>query len=39
MKTNLLNKDKSNWNELIELEKNNTKKMLEKYIKELCDNG
>lgn len=26
MKTNLLNKDKSNWNELIELEKSNTKK-------------
>lgn len=35
---NLLSKDKSNWNELIELEKSNTKKMLEKYIKESSNN-
>ena len=31
---NLLNKDKSNWKEIIELEKSNTKKLLENYIKE-----
>ena len=30
----MLNSDKSNWNEIIELEKSNTKKMLEKYISE-----
>ena len=35
---NLLSEDKSNWNELIELEKSNTKKMLEKYIKESSNN-
>lgn len=35
---NLLNEDKCNWNELIELEKSNTKKMLEKYIKESSNN-
>ena len=30
---NLLKDDKSNWKEIIELEKSNTKKMLEQYIK------
>lgn len=30
----LLNKDKSNWKELIELEKSSTKRMLENFIKE-----
>lgn len=34
----LLNKDKSNWKEVIETEKSNTKKMLEKYIKESSNN-
>ena len=29
---NLLKEDKSNWKEIIELEKSNTKKMLEHYI-------
>lgn len=35
----LLNKDKSNWKYLIESEKSNTKKMLERYIKESSNNG
>lgn len=34
----LLNYNKSNWSELIELEKSNTKKLLENYIKESSDN-
>lgn len=34
----LLNKDKSNWKYLIESEKSNTKKMLERYIKESSNN-
>ncbi|MCX4254984.1 MAG: uracil-DNA glycosylase family protein [Bacilli bacterium] len=34
----LLNEDKSNWNALIESEKSNTKKLLEKYIKESSNN-
>lgn len=33
-----LRQDKSNWNELVESEKSNTKKMLEKYIKESSEN-
>lgn len=34
----LLNKDKSNWKELIELEKSSTKKILENFIKETSNN-
>lgn len=34
----LLNKDKSNWKELIELEKSSTKRMLENFIKETSNN-
>lgn len=33
-----LNQDKSNWTELVESEKSNTKKLLEKYIKESSNN-
>lgn len=35
---NLLKDDKSNWKEIIELEKSNTKKMLEHYIKSSSNN-
>ena len=35
---NLLKEDKSNWKEIIELEKSNTKKMLEHYIKSSSNN-
>ena len=31
---NLLDKNKSNWKEIVELEKSNTKRMLEIYIKD-----
>ncbi len=34
----LLNKDKNNWKELIELEKSSTKRMLENFIKETSNN-
>ena len=34
----MLKNDKSNWNELIESEKSNTKKLLENYIKESSNN-
>ena len=35
---NLIKEDKSNWKEIIELEKSNTKKMLEHYIKSSSNN-
>lgn len=35
---NLLNKDKTNWKELIDLEKSTTKKMLESFISESSNN-